>query len=90
MSSGQTSPLPPKKEVFLALLEGPSVFIHLDPRRQGVVVPAGFQRQPQLVLQVGRHMAVAIPGRVHSSSIHARSREAMRSTRASAMRQSRR
>lgn len=53
--------LPPKKEVALALLEGPSLFIHLDPRREGVVVPKWFMGQPQLVLQVGLNMAVAIP-----------------------------
>jgi len=37
------------------------VFIHLDPRRAGVVVPARFRSQPQLVLQVGRGMAPPIP-----------------------------
>ena len=53
--------LPPKKEVALALLEGPSVFVHLDPRRPGVVVPKWFMGQPQLVLQVGLNMAIPIP-----------------------------
>ncbi len=42
------------------LLRG-SVFIHLDPRVQGVVVPPYFARQPQLVLQIGLDMAVPIP-----------------------------
>lgn len=46
---------------MLALLEGPSVYIHLDPRREGVVVPKWFTQQPQLVLQVGLNMAVRIP-----------------------------
>jgi len=55
-----TPPLPPKKEVFLALLQGPSVFIHLDPRRDGVTVPGWFKKQFQLVLQVGLNMAVRI------------------------------
>jgi stringent starvation protein B len=54
------SALPPKKDVALALLQGPSVFIHLDPRRPGVVVPKWLQSQPQLVLQVGLSMPVPI------------------------------
>jgi stringent starvation protein B len=37
------------------------VFIHLDPRREDVRVPAWFKKQPQLVLQVGLNMAVRIP-----------------------------
>ncbi|MFO0660431.1 MAG: ClpXP protease specificity-enhancing factor SspB [Polyangiaceae bacterium] len=53
-------PLPPKREVCLALLKDPSVFIHLDPRRQGVVVPPWFKRQPQLVLQIGLNMPTPI------------------------------
>lgn len=53
-------PLPPKKDVALALLEGPSVYVHLDPRRDGVVVPKRFTTQPQLVLQIGLNMAVPI------------------------------
>jgi stringent starvation protein B len=55
-----TQPLPPKKEVALALLERSSVFVHLDPRLQAVVVPPGFKKQPQLVLQVGLNMPVPI------------------------------
>jgi stringent starvation protein B len=54
-------PLPPKKEVALALLERSSVHVHLDPRAPGVVVPAGFKKQPQLVLQIGLNMPVPIP-----------------------------
>lgn len=53
--------LPPKKEVALALLETSSVFVHLDPRRSGVVVPMNFRKQPQLVLQIGLNMPVPIP-----------------------------
>jgi len=56
-----TQPLPPKKEVALALLERSSVYIHLDPRRPSVIVPAWFKKQPQLVLQVGTNMPVPIP-----------------------------
>lgn len=55
-----TSPLPPKKDVALALIERSSVFVYLDPRREGVVTPAGFKREPKLVLQVGLNMAVPI------------------------------
>jgi stringent starvation protein B len=54
-------PLPPKKEVALALLERSSVHVHLDPRATGVVVPAWFKKQPQLVLQIGLNMPVPIP-----------------------------
>ena len=57
-------PLPPKKEVALALLERSSdrgIFVHLDPRQAGVVVPPWFKKQPQLVLQIGLNMPVPIP-----------------------------
>jgi hypothetical protein len=57
----QTQPLPPKKEVALALLERSSVYVHLDPRQTPVVVPPWLKKQPQLVLQVGLHMNVPIP-----------------------------
>ena len=56
-----TARLPPKKDVALALLEQASMYIHLDPRVGTVQVPPGFKNQPQLVLQVGLNMAVAIP-----------------------------
>jgi stringent starvation protein B len=56
-----TQPLPPKKEVALALLERSSIYVHLDPRQTAVVVPAWFRKQPQLVLQVGLNMPVPIP-----------------------------
>lgn len=52
---------PPKKDVFDHLLTGPSVFVHLDPRRPGVVVPPWFKNKPTLVLQLGMNMAVPIP-----------------------------
>jgi hypothetical protein len=53
--------LPPKQDVARALLLSGSVFIHLDPRREGVAVPKWLRRQPQLVLQVGLDMAIPIP-----------------------------
>jgi stringent starvation protein B len=57
-------PLPPKKEVALALLERSNdrgIFVHLDPRHAAVVVPPWFKKQPQLVLQIGLNMPVPIP-----------------------------
>jgi stringent starvation protein B len=57
-------PLPPKKEVALALLERCSdrgIFVHLDPRQATAVVPPWFKKQPQLVLQIGLNMPVPIP-----------------------------
>jgi hypothetical protein len=59
--STPTHPLPRKKDVAMALLQGPSVFIHLDPRKPEVIVPPYFKKQPQLVLQVGLNMAIQIP-----------------------------
>jgi hypothetical protein len=47
--------------VALTLLEGPSLFVHLDPRRTSVLVPKWFAGQSQLVLQVGLNMAIPIP-----------------------------
>ena len=38
-----------------------SVFIHLDPRKLGVLVPARLRSQAQVVLQVGLDMPVPIP-----------------------------
>ncbi len=52
--------LPPKKEVLLALLEKSSVMIHIDPRRNGIIVPKWFQKQPQLTLQIGLNLPVPI------------------------------
>lgn len=53
--------LPPKLDVAQAMLERSSVYVHLDPRRPGVVVPKHFTKQPQLVLQVGLNMVIPIP-----------------------------
>lgn len=60
--AGEGTPLPRKQDVALALLQsGTSLYVHLDPRGDEVRVPASFKKQPQLVLQVGLNMAVAIP-----------------------------
>lgn len=57
-----TSPhLPAKKDVARALLLRGSVFVHLDPRRPGVLVPARLRHQAQVVLQIGLDMPVPIP-----------------------------
>jgi hypothetical protein len=53
--------LPTKKEVALMLLESSDVFIHLDPRKEPVVVPQWLRKQPHLILQVGLNMPVPIP-----------------------------
>ncbi|EYF02314.1 hypothetical protein [Chondromyces apiculatus] len=54
-------PLPPKKEVALALLQRePSIFVHIDPRRPGVLVPKWFANQSQLTLQIGMNMTIPI------------------------------
>jgi stringent starvation protein B len=58
---GVKNELPPKREVAIALLEASSVYVHLDPRATGVMVPAWFKKQPQLVLQIGLNMPVPIP-----------------------------
>lgn len=61
MSEPSEPPLPPKKDVAMALLKGPSLYVHLDPRVDDAVVPKWFKKQHQLVLQVGLNMAVPIP-----------------------------
>lgn len=61
MKDGIARRLPPKKDIALHLLDRGDVFVHLDPRRPSVVVPASFVSQPQLVLQIGRNMRVPIP-----------------------------
>ncbi len=53
--------LPSKKEVLLGLLEKASVLIHLDARRDDVKVPQHLKGNPQLILQLGLNLAVAIP-----------------------------
>lgn len=54
--------LPPKKDVLEALLaRGTSVFLHLDPRREGVSAPAWLVAQAELVLRLGRNLVPAIP-----------------------------
>ncbi|NUO50963.1 MAG: hypothetical protein HOV80_19080 [Polyangiaceae bacterium] len=54
-------PKPSKKDIALALLEQGAIFVHLDPRRDKVVVPQSYRSQPELVLQFGLNMRIAIP-----------------------------
>lgn len=54
------TPPPSKKEQLLKLLERGSVFVHLDPRREGVSVPAWLAKKPQLVLQLGLNFPIPI------------------------------
>src|SRR3954469_20236293 len=54
------TPPPSKREQLNKLLERGSVFVHLDPRRPGVVVPAWLTRKPQLVLQLGLNFPIPI------------------------------
>jgi len=58
MSDG---PLPYKRDVANQLLRKGSLFIHLDPRVNDVVVPPWLKHQAQLVLQVGLDMPIPIP-----------------------------
>lgn len=54
-------PQPKKRDVAEAMLSAvPSVFVHLDPRRNQVVVPSSFMRQPHLILEIGLNMPVPI------------------------------
>lgn len=53
--------LPNKKDVVLMLLQSADVFVHLDPRREHVVVPPHLKQQAHLILQIGLNMPVAIP-----------------------------
>lgn len=45
---------------MLNLLEDAWVFVHLDPRREGVVLPAHLRQQKRVVLQYGYNMPVPI------------------------------
>jgi|LNFM01.1.fsa_nt_gb hypothetical protein len=54
------SPPPDKHELMLKLLEHGSVFMHLDPRREGVIVPQFLRDRSQLVLQIGLNFPIPI------------------------------
>lgn len=50
--------LPEKHLVLLELLKEAWVYVHLDPRRDGVALPEFLRDQPRLVLQYGYNMPV--------------------------------
>lgn len=52
--------LPPKREFVSHLLEEGPVLVHIDPRREGVSVPARLVGDPRLVLRFGYGLAPAI------------------------------
>ena len=56
----EEKPLPPKYDVAQYLLAQGSLFVHLDPRMDTVVVPQWYRSEPQLVLQIGFDMPVPI------------------------------
>lgn len=60
-TNGSTWDAPPKKDVARALLLRGSIFLHLDPRVDGVSVPVYLAKQPQLILQIGLDMPTPIP-----------------------------
>lgn len=53
--------MPPKHQVAESLLNEGAIFVHFDPRFDGVVAPLHLKDQPQLVLQFGYGLAVPIP-----------------------------
>ncbi|MFO0550319.1 MAG: hypothetical protein U0271_18135 [Polyangiaceae bacterium] len=53
--------LPAKKDVLVDFLGNGSARIFLDPRREKVVVPAWFSKQPELILKVGYKLSPPIP-----------------------------
>ncbi len=44
-----------------ALLLRGSVFVHLDPRSKGVILPVHLTKQPQVMLQIGLDLPIPIP-----------------------------
>lgn len=61
MGTTTSQQLPPKLEVARALLLRGNIFLHLAPRRPGVLVPEYLREHPQLVLEIGLDMVVPIP-----------------------------
>jgi len=50
--------LPAKKDVARGLLLRGTIFLHVDPRVERVLVPRWLGKQPQLVLQIGLDLAI--------------------------------
>ena len=70
MVSPMVQTLPPKKDVALALLDGaPTVFLHLDARKDGVQVPDHLKDRAQLILRVGYSLTPPININVDDAGI---------------------
>lgn len=61
LEDDQAPHLPAKREVTNQLLEQGAVLVHVDPRREGVSVPAAFNDDPKLVLRFGHGLSPSIP-----------------------------
>lgn len=49
-----------KRQILLELLKDAWVYVHLDPRRDGVALPDFLRQEPRVVLQYGYNMPVPI------------------------------
>lgn len=49
-----------KRQILLELLKNAWVYVHLDPRRDGVALPDFLRQEPRVVLQYGYNMPVPI------------------------------
>jgi stringent starvation protein B len=52
--------IPDKREVMLYLLQDAWVLVHLDGRRQGVILPEHLKQERHVILQYGYNMPVPI------------------------------
>jgi stringent starvation protein B len=63
---------PSKQQAFLALLKEGWTSLHLDARRDGVVVPECFGKEPHLILQYGHDLPIPIPDlEIDEEGVHA-------------------
>jgi hypothetical protein len=53
--------VPTKQAQFQAFLDRGSVFVHLDPRREGVEAPASVKARSRVVLQIRRALTIPLP-----------------------------
>lgn len=49
-----------KRQILLELLQDAWVYVNLDPRREGVLLPDFLRQEPRVVLQYGYNMPVPI------------------------------
>lgn len=56
-----SEPMPPKVSVARILLERGSVFVHLNPQAEDVVVPDYLRKRPGTVLEIGLNLPKPIP-----------------------------